>query len=340
MTRTFSITEAKREAVPLLIGLVGPSGGGKTGSALELAHGIQEVVGGDIGGIDTEANRMKHYAGMPMFSDPKRQFKFKHLPFGAPFNPDSYKQAIEAMIKTGVKTVIVDSMSHEHEGPGGVLEMHEQLLDKFSKGNEDARERNTFRAWAAPKQERRALINFMLQQPLNFILCFRAKEKIKLPKKGASDREVRSLGWQPIAGEEFVFEMTVNCLLLPAANGIPSWSPDEKAERQMIKLPQQFRGILTPGRALSAQVGKEMALWAKGDDPSKAEQKAPTASADPGLLLSLTQSLQQATSLDDLNARYGAVNKAKKEGKLTPDNVGSLEQTWREVRDHLAGKSL
>lgn len=338
MTRTFSITEAKREAVPLLIGLVGPSGGGKTGSALELAHGIQEVVGGDIGGIDTEANRMKHYAGMPMFSDPKRQFKFKHLPFGAPFNPDSYKQAIEAMIKTGVKTVIVDSMSHEHEGPGGVLEMHEAELNRRAGDDWDKRNKATFAAWAKPKQERRGLINFLLQQPVNFISCFRAKEKIKPPKPG--EKSVTNMGWQPIAGEEFVFEMTVNCLLLPAANGVPTWSPDEKAERQMIKLPQQFRGILTPGRALSAQVGKEMALWAKGDEPSKAEQKAPASSADPGLLLSLTQSLQQATSLDDLNSRYGAVNKAKKEGKLTPDNVGSLEQTWREVRDHLAGKSL
>lgn len=341
MTRTFNITEAKRESVPLLIGLVGPSGGGKTGSALELAHGIQEVVGGDIGAIDTEANRMLHYADAPLFSDPKRKFKFKHLPFGSPFNPDSYKQAVQAVIAKGCKTIIIDSMSHEHEGPGGVLEMHEALLDKFSKGDEGRREANTFRAWAGPKQERRSLINYLLQQQVNFILCFRAKEKIKLPKKGAADREVKSLGWQPIAGEEYVFEMTLNCLLLPGANGVPTWSPEEKAEKQMIKLPQQFKGILKDGRTLSAAVGKEMAVWAKGDTPTapqaapaQAPSQKPTEMTE---MFRLTQLLQSSKSVDELNTNYKQVHAAKKAGAIT--DTGSLEQTWREVKAFLDGSA-
>lgn len=265
MERKFDLKDAVREAVPLLIGLVGPSGSGKTGSALELAHGIQDVVGGDIGYIDTESNRALHYAKAPMFSDKSRAFKFKHMAFGAPFNPASYQQAIQAVIKAGVKTVVVDSMSHEHEGPGGVLEMHEAKLDKLAGNDYGKRERMTFLAWAEPKAERRALINFLLQQPVNFIFCFRAKEKLKMLKQDGKNVPVQQ-GWQPIAGEEFVFEMTLNCLLLPGANGVPTWNPDEKGEKQMIKLPEQFKGICSPGRALSAQMGKELALWAKGGD--------------------------------------------------------------------------
>jgi hypothetical protein len=46
--RKFTANDAKREHVPLLIGLTGPSGGGKTYSALRLATGIQQVTGGDI----------------------------------------------------------------------------------------------------------------------------------------------------------------------------------------------------------------------------------------------------------------------------------------------------
>ncbi len=55
--RQFTAALAVREQVPLLLGLMGPSGGGKTYSALRLAKGIQSVAGGDIYMIDTEARR-------------------------------------------------------------------------------------------------------------------------------------------------------------------------------------------------------------------------------------------------------------------------------------------
>ena len=58
--RIFTDAPATREHVPLLIGLMGPSGVGKTYSALRLATGIQTVTGGDIFVIDTETNRAKH----------------------------------------------------------------------------------------------------------------------------------------------------------------------------------------------------------------------------------------------------------------------------------------
>jgi energy-coupling factor transporter ATP-binding protein EcfA2 len=274
MPRNFVINEAKRQAVPLLIGLVGASGSGKTGSALELAHGIQDVAGGDIGAIDTEANRMLHYAGAPFFSDKSRKFKFKHLPFGAPFNPASYQEAIEALIKAGCKTIIVDSMSHEHEGPGGVLEMHEAELTARAGQDWDKSNRATFACWAKPKAERRALINYLLQKNANFIFCFRAKEKMK-PVPGKAPME---MGWQPIAGEEFVYEMTVKALFMPGSEGKPTWMPELNEEKKMVKRPEHFKAICTDGRVMSAQMGREMALWAKGDAvPEPAKQTPPPA---------------------------------------------------------------
>src|SRR5690348_3446471 len=111
--RSFQDTPAVRSAVPLLIGLTGPSGSGKTFSALRLAMGVQKVVGGDIFGIDTEAKRMLHYAD---------KFKFRHIPFVAPFDPLSYLDALRHCQNKGAKTVIIDSTSHLHEGAGGTLE--------------------------------------------------------------------------------------------------------------------------------------------------------------------------------------------------------------------------
>src|SRR4029079_18921024 len=111
--RSFDDKPAVRERVPLLVGLVGPSGGGKTFSALRLAKGFQRVTGSEVYFIDTEARRALHYAD---------RFQFRHVAFGAPFGPLDYLAAIQHCVAKGAKTIIVDSMSHEHEGPGGVLE--------------------------------------------------------------------------------------------------------------------------------------------------------------------------------------------------------------------------
>ena len=115
---SFVFRPAIREATPLLLGLTGPSGSGKTKSALRLATGIQSIRGGKIAALDTEANRMKHYAD---------EHKFVHCSFGAPFGADRYAEALVAAAEESAGgIVIVDSMSHEHEGPGGFLEYHDE----------------------------------------------------------------------------------------------------------------------------------------------------------------------------------------------------------------------
>lgn len=250
-TRTFDDQPAVRSRVPLLIGLMGPSGGGKTFSALRLAKGIQSVVGGDIYVIDTEARRALHYAD---------QFTFRHVAFAAPFGPLDYLAAIEHCEKKGAGVVIVDSMSHEHEGPGGVLDSHDRETERLAKQWGCSREKATMAGWSKPKQERRRLINGILQLPINVISCFRAKEKIKL-KRG---EDPRPMGFMAIAGEEYIFEQTINALLLPGAGGVPTWSSDEIGERQMIKLPGWARSMLTSGEPLDEAMGSKLAMWAAG----------------------------------------------------------------------------
>ena len=253
--RSFEDKPAIREATPLLIGLAGASGSGKTFSALRLATGIQQVSGGDIYIIDTEARRALHYA---------EQFKFRHLEFKSPFGPLDYLAAIEHCKAQKANIIIVDSMSHEHEGPGGVLEMHETELARLSRGDDGRRDKVKLLAWQKPKAERRRLLNTILQMPINFIFCFRAKDKTKPGKDKDGKSIMIPLGWMPIAGEEFVYEMTVNILLYPASGGIPTWKPDEVGERAMVKLPTQFLELFPENEPLSEQVGGKMAFWAAG----------------------------------------------------------------------------
>ena len=91
MTTTFK--PAKRENVPLLIGLDGASGSGKTYTAQLLAAGIADTIGaaqgreGGVFGIDTERGRMLHYAD---------DFRFMHGAVDPPFRPEAYGEAIAA----------------------------------------------------------------------------------------------------------------------------------------------------------------------------------------------------------------------------------------------------
>jgi len=251
VSRKFDDKPAVLERVPLLVGLVGSSGSGKTFSALRLATGIQRVTGGDIGFVDTEAKRALHYS---------TKFKFRHVPFGAPFSPLDYLAAIEHYVSRGVKTIVVDSMSHEHEGPGGVLEEHDEETTRLAAAWKVSRDSAQMSAWAQPKAKRRRLINSILQMEINAVFCFRAKEKIK-PVKGGKPME---LGWMPIAGEEFVYEMTANCLLYPQCGGVPTWKTDQPGERAIIKLPEQFAGLFAKPHALCEEDGEHMAKWAEG----------------------------------------------------------------------------
>lgn len=257
--RKFEAKAATRESVPLLIGLIGPSGSGKTFSALRLATGIQSVMGGDIYGIDTEARRMLHYADL---------FKFKHVQFDAPFGSLDYLAALCQCVEAGAKIIIVDSQSHEHESQGGMLDFQAKEVDRLTGGDMSKADRYKMLAWQKPKAARRQLLNGMLQLNAHFIFCFRAKETVK-PLKKDGRTEIVMQGFMPIAGPEFLFEQTVNCLLLPKSGGVPTWQSENVGERLMMKLPVQFHSIFREQKPLDEEIGRLLAQWAKGDSPKQ-----------------------------------------------------------------------
>lgn len=254
---SFNFKPAVREQIPVLIGLVGPSGGGKTMSALELATGIQSVTGGEIAVIDSEARRALHYAD---------DYSFQHLDFQPPFASVRYLDALRAAADMGAKVVVVDSTSHEHEGAGGYLDLHEQELDRMTK-NGGNREAANWRAWAKPAAERRKFINGLLQMHVHVIFCFRAKERlIQAKNERTGKNELIQTGWQAIAGDEFVFEMTHRFLLPPGSCGVPDFS-DEAWKWGVPKLPKEHREMFMRPLQLNRDIGAQFAQWAQGGDP-------------------------------------------------------------------------
>lgn len=323
MTRQFEDKPATREKVPLLVGLYGTSGSGKTYSALRLASGMQQVNGGEIFVIDTEAKRSLHYAD---------QFKFRHVEFRAPFGPLDYLSAIQHCADKGASVIVVDSMSHEHEGPGGVLEMHETEQQRLAGDNAPQWKLDAvnFSAWARPKAERQRLINTMLQFPCNFILCFRAKEKIKLASKAEKEAArangdkidaVKQMGFMPIGDPSFVYEMMVSCLLYPGAGGVPTWNSNELGEKMLTKLPGQFRDLFAQNRPLDESIGETMAKWASG---------APT-----GLFAELKASIGNSESLTDLESLLPRLKEIPKNKTLPPAEYKALQRAYGDRQKEL-----
>jgi len=291
---TFTDTPAARVATPLFAALVGPSGTGKTYSALRLATGMQRVTGGEIFGIDTESNRMLHYAPLPgKKADPSRgTFNFHHVPFGSPFGSLRYLAAIEHCAKRGAKIIVVDSMSHEHDGVGGVLEQHAAEAKRLAEQYKTSEEAMKMSAWGMPKANRRKLISALLTElKVSAIFNFRAKQKLKIAtkkEKAAGLDAVTPMGYCAIAGEEFIFEMTVKCVLLPGARGVPTWESEFPGEQEMMKIPGQFQHIFERRVPLSEDIGQQLAEWAAGGDakePSEEELKAGVAAAKAALSL-------------------------------------------------------
>ena len=273
--RKFTDSIAKREQVPLQIGIVGPSGCGKTFSSLRLGNGMAEVLGGDLWVIDTEHGRSKEYADV---------FRFRRVDFAPPHGSLDYLEAMQYCVDKGAKVIVVDSMSHEHNGVGGMLEQHEHWMEVYGAGDEKVAERNTMRAWAKVKPPRNQLIQRMVQMPVYFILNFWAKETTRpvlnpLTKK----TEMVAMGFQPIAGDEFVYFMTVRLLLPPGAAGVPDWS--EAAFKGGIpKLGDHLKPLFPPGKPLDETMGKKIASWALGDAATRNTAERTKETAKPAVV--------------------------------------------------------
>ena len=248
---TFEIKKAKLERVPLLVSLIGMSGSGKTYSALELATGMSRVYKGRTVLIDTDNRRGLHYANL---------FDYDHVEFPAPHSPARYIDCIEFVMKSNPGCVIIDNMSHEHSGTGGILEMHDAVLDRRSRGDHSKRAAFNNVAWAEVKSERAKLNRAITRAAIHcpFILIYQGKHKTDIAKN-------KEIGWLPDTTRGAIWDTTIQFLLMPCSDGVPTLTSQLQEEANHIKRPAQFRDILAPGQRLAPEVGEQMARWAYGD---------------------------------------------------------------------------
>lgn len=240
----YNFRPASRENVGLLIAFAGPSGGGKTLSAMRMAAGIVGP-GNKFAVIDTEARRALHYAD---------KFKFDHLDMRPPFRPEAFAGAIKAADEQGYKAIITDSMSLEWVGEGGVLDWQEDELQRMAGDDWQKREAVKMASWIKPKMAHKDMMNVFLQTRAHLIFCLRAEEKMQMVKNDRGKTVPVSIGFQPICEKAFMFEATCSFMLLPEHPGFG----------QPIKLQEQHKAAFPPDEPIDEETGRRLAAWAAG----------------------------------------------------------------------------
>lgn len=254
----FSFKPAVREQTPLVIGLAGPTKSGKTYSAHRLAQGLAN--GGVVAMLNMEGPRGHQYAD---------KFKYVACDLDAPFSPSRYTEAIAAVAQLKPAVLIIDSVSHMHDGPGGMLEYHDTELDRLAGNDFKKRDRVNFTAWIKPKADENKFIYAFLGLKCPVILCFRAKEKLKIvPGKDPVD-----LGWQPIGSDKISFETIFTLMLPPHCKGVPDLSLSDMRE--------PFDTMIPSGKPVDEQLGRMLAKWAEGGAPPQPKQQQDSPADDP-----------------------------------------------------------
>lgn len=183
------IRKAERKKAKLRLALIGPTGSGKTYSALQLAAGL----GSKIGLIDTENGSGDLYAD---------RLDYDVITLAAPYTVTKYREAIKAFEEAGYEIIIIDSLSHAWAGAGG-------LLDKQGQLESSGRFKNSFATWREITPEHNKLVEEILGSPCHIIATMRAKTEYVLERDEKGRQIPRKIGLSPVQRDGVEYEFTV-----------------------------------------------------------------------------------------------------------------------------------
>lgn len=185
------LDKAKRNQVKLRVGISSPSGFGKTYSSLLLAYGMVKDWS-KVAVIDTENSSAVLYSHLG---------DFNVLQLNPPYSPERYIEAIEVCEKAGMEVIIIDSITHEWQGKGGCLQIHENLGGRFQD-------------WSKITPRHQAFIDAILQSKCHIITTTRRKVDYSMDKVSNGRTKVIKHGTKEITREGFEYELTINFELI------------------------------------------------------------------------------------------------------------------------------
>jgi len=254
---------ATRSDSKVKVALAGPSGSGKTYSALKIARGLVGP-GGRIAVIDTEAGSASLYAHLTEFDAGE---------LTAPYSPARYLEMIHGAVRDGYDCVIIDSITHEWDSSGGILDMK----NAYDRSHPQS---NSFTNWSQFSAVHTQFIQNIVQLPIHVIATIRTKTEWVIEENDRGKKTPRKIGTAPVQRGGIEYEFTVVFDIDQATHNAT---------------PSKDRTSLFDGKSeiLSERTGERLAEWLRHDPsvidadsystpaPAPAEIKATQALAEP-----------------------------------------------------------
>lgn len=175
---------AKREQAKIKIGLQGPSGSGKSYSALLLAYGLTNDWS-KIVVIDTENKSSSLYSHLG---------DFNILDLKPPYSPERYIEAINLCVRHSMQAIIIDSISMEWEY---ILDAHSQLTG------------NSYTNWARFTPRHQKFIQAILHSDVHIICTLRSKQDYVLTENEKGKMAPEKVGMKAIQRDGTDYELTL-----------------------------------------------------------------------------------------------------------------------------------
>ena len=184
--------KAERKRVKGRIAIEGPTGSGKTFTALSVAQDLAKHYGEKVAVIDTERESASIYADM---------FAFDVVELDT-FSVQNYIAAINAAADAGYGVLVIDSLSHAWAGKGGVLEAVDQAAKRMKNPN-------SYMAWRQGTTIQEDLIESILRYPGHVIVTMRSKMDYVQDKDKDGKTVIRKIGMAPVQRDGLEYEFTI-----------------------------------------------------------------------------------------------------------------------------------
>lgn len=186
--------KAIKQEAKLRLAIAGPAGSGKTYTGLLFAQGLAN--GGKVAVVDTEHGSASKYADL---------FSFDVMEMKPPFHPDRFVEFIHAAEKMEYKVILLDSLSHEWSGTGGILDVIDNIAARSNS-------KNTFAAWKEGTPLQNKLIDSIIACGIHVIATMRTKQDYVIEQDERGKMTPKKIGLAPVQrdGFEYEFDLVIN----------------------------------------------------------------------------------------------------------------------------------
>lgn len=179
------------------IALLGPTGSGKTYTALRWAYALADT--GKVACLDTEHGSLSKYAGLKVDG---KEWRPDVIELES-FSPEMYMNGIKIAEKMGYEVLVIDSLSHAWAGKDGTLEYVDRVAQKDGGGS--------FQAWRKGTNLQNEMVETILASKIHIIATMRVKMDYVVEKDERGKSTVRKVGLQPVQRDGVEYEFDLVC---------------------------------------------------------------------------------------------------------------------------------